>query len=116
MPNLIDYALIPLTQDKVAVIDLNRLPAISKFKWRAVKAQHNYYAKANVKKYDRTFTISMHRFIARTPFGMVCHHINQNSLDNRLINLVNMTKQEHERIHANNRITVKFERTPTILL
>jgi len=49
----------------------------------------------------------MHRFIARTPFGDVCHHINGDSLDNRFENLKNMGKQDHTMLERNNRIRIK---------
>jgi len=84
------------------------------FTWRAVKAQHNWYAKTTITRDGKTFDISMHRFIARTPFGQVCHHINRNSLDNREANLVNMEKSAHSAEHQMNNIQVKFEPTPTI--
>jgi len=108
-----NYRTIPLTQGKIAIVDAERYDALMKFSWRAVRAKHNWYAKANSKDPKKPWTISMHRFIARTPSGMVTHHINGNSLDNRKINLENQSKLQHTQYHANNSIRRKFETTPT---
>jgi len=106
--NLTNFACIKLTQGKVAIVDKDREAAIRKFKWRAVKHQRSYYAKTTIIKNGRQIDISMHRFIARTPFGLVCHHLNYNSLDNRRANLENMDKLSHTLLHQNNRIRKKF--------
>lgn len=102
------HTLIPLTQGKVAIITASREAALLKFSWRAVKSQWNWYAKATLGPKRPGIEISMHRFVARTPFGLVCHHDNRNSLDNRDENLENMTKQQHNLLHANNGVLVKF--------
>ena len=109
-PNI---GIIPLTHGKVAIVDKAKLSVLRNFAWRAVKAQHNWYAKATIVRNGNSIDISMHRFIARTPFGMVCHHINRNSLDNREANLVNMEKKAHTTEHQMNNIQVKFAATPT---
>jgi len=49
----------------------------------------------------------MHRFIAQTPRGMICHHRNHNSLDNRLDNLANQDKRSHTLHHQANSINIK---------
>ena len=107
------YGIIELTQGKVAIVDLDRVEALSHFAWRAVKSKYNWYAKATIHRDGKQFDISMHRFIARTKFPCVCHHKNRHSLDNRRINLETMTKKQHSLIHANNGLIVKFETTPT---
>jgi hypothetical protein len=112
--NNTNYAFIKLTQGKVAIVDADYVDVLKKFKWRAVQAHHNWYAKADIIHYGKKITISMHRFIARTPLGMITHHINENSLDNRRDNLSNMDKKSHHIHHANNRIIKKFAATPTI--
>lgn len=110
------FAIIKLTQGKFAIVDPERYQALSHFHWRAVKARCKWYAKTTIVKNGIRITICMHRFIARTPFGMVCHHKNSDSLDNRACNLENLEKRFHNIIHQNNRISVKFEATPTIKL
>lgn len=106
------YALIPLTQGKFAIVRANREAALLKFSWRAVQHKRSFYAKTTIVKNGRQIDISMHRFIARTPFGLVCHHDNRNSLDNRDENLVNMTKRAHDLLHTLSSILIKFEPVP----
>ena len=104
---------IKLTRGKVAIVDDDRYDALMKFSWRAVKHKRSYYAKTTIYKNGNRIDISMHRFIAKTPLGSVPHHNNYNSLDNRRLNLENMTRRNHNRFHANNKIRVKFKTTPT---
>lgn len=106
------YALIPLTQDKVAIVSASREAALLKFSWRAIQHKRSWYAKTTIVKNSRQVDISMHRFIARTPFGMVCHHDNKNSLDNRDENLINMTKEQHDLLHTLDNILIKYEPVP----
>lgn len=106
------YALIPLTQGKVAIVSEHRLSALQKFSWRAVRHKRSWYAKTTIVKNGRQIDISMHRFIARTPFGEVCHHDNRNSLDNRDENLINMTKQQHNLLHTLDNILIKYAPVP----
>ena len=109
----IDFRLIKLTNGKTAIVDAHRYDALMKFSWRAVQARSSWYAKTTIVKNGKPITICMHRFIARTPFGQVTHHINHNSLDNREANLQNMTKEDHTDRHRLERIQVKFKPTPT---
>ena len=106
-------AILPLTNGKVAIVDSDYLHILRLFHWRAVQARRNWYAKTSFDKNGKPITISMHRFIARTKFGQVCHHKNRNSLDNRRDNLVNMDKKKHSLEHQMNNIQVKFTATPT---
>lgn len=106
------YALIPLTQNRAAIVSAHREAALLKFSWRAVRHKRSWYAKTTIVKHGRQIDISMHRFIARTPREIVCHHDNKNSLDNRDENLINMTKQAHNLLHTLNSILIKFEPCP----
>jgi len=83
-----------------------------KFTWRAVQARSSFYAKATIYKNGLQIELSMHRFVARTPWGMICHHINGNSLDNRACNLKNWDKLSHHLHHANNKLRKKFAIDP----
>ena len=98
-----------MTQGKVCIVDALYKPILLKFNWRAVQAKRSWYAKADIVSHGKTITISMHRFIARTPRGMVCHHKNGNSLDNRKSNLENMTKKAHDLHHKNNKCLIKYQ-------
>jgi len=108
------FRFLTLPPNKIAIVDEDRFEALSKFAWRAVKKRFNWYAQATIQTKGGPVEISMHRFIARTPLGMVCHHINRNSLDNRRSNLLNMTKFDHRRLHADNNLRKKIDPTPTI--
>ncbi|MBA7611854.1 hypothetical protein ES703_19085 [subsurface metagenome] len=107
------YALIPLTRGKVAIVSAHREAALLKFSWRAVQHKRSWYAKTTITKNGKKIDISMHRFIARTPFDDICHHINRNSLDNRDENLQNMSKTDHDKDYQNNGILIKYGPTPT---
>ncbi|MBA7658077.1 hypothetical protein ES703_66025 [subsurface metagenome] len=111
-PRLDRYALIPLTQGKVAIVNAHREAALLKFSWRAVQHHRSWYAKTTITKNGRQIDISMHRFIARTRFPNVCHHDNRNSLDNRDDNLINMTKEQHDLLHTLDNILIQYEPVP----
>lgn len=99
---------IKLTQQKIAIVDDDRYDALMKFKWRAVRRRGGYYAKTTIYRNGNRIDISMHRFVAHTPFGLVCHHDNRNTLDNCRGNLANMTKKTHDFFHINDTIKIKF--------
>ncbi len=101
-----------LTDDMTAILDAYDYARLYRYKWRAVKHGRAYYAKTTVGVGVKQCDLSMHRMVAHTPFGMVCHHKNRNSLDNRLANLTNMTRQDHDMLHRNDTLTVKFSDGP----
>jgi hypothetical protein len=88
--------IIPLSKSKYAIVDRDLYQFLRKYHWKAVKSAHTFYAVAKFSLVGQNHYIKMHRLIAKTPVGMVCHHINGNSLDNRRCNLVNMTPEEHD--------------------
>lgn len=91
---------IELTQGKFAIVDVNVDPVIWEYQWRAIKWNFRWYA-YSTKRLDGTpARVAMHRLIAGTPFGMICHHANGNSLDNRLGNLLNMSNRFHAQLHG----------------
>ena len=100
---------VKLTKQKIAIVDDDRYDALMKFKWRAVKRRNSWYAKTTIYKNGNRIDISMHRFVAHTPFGMVTHHDNRNSLDNQRHNLINMNKGPHDDLHANDNLVIQFE-------
>ena len=92
--------MVKLTQGKFAIVDLDVDPVIWKYKWRAIKWNFRYYA-YSTKRLDGTpARIAMHRLIAGTSPGEICHHLNGHSLDNRLGNLINMTNRHHAELHG----------------
>lgn len=103
-----DSSTIELNDGKVCIVDTDLLPVLLKFKWRAVKARHNWYAKTSFRKGDKIITLSMHRFIAKTRLPQVTHHKNFNSLDNRRSNLQSMSKNSHKALHQLNNIKITY--------
>lgn len=91
--------MVKLTQGKFAIVDIDVNPVIWEFKWRAIKWNFRYYA-YSTKRLDGTRArVAMHRLLAKTPPGEIAHHLNKNSLDNRLGNLMNMTDRHHKELH-----------------
>lgn len=80
-----DFALvIPLTQGKVAIVDLEDYDRLSQFKWHAFKGRSGWYARRGLN--DRTWEW-MHRFLAGAVKGQKVDHQNGDGLDNRRDNL-----------------------------
>jgi len=103
---------IKLTQGKVAIVDVEMLPYICKWTWFAFQAKYKWYARTSVKSKKRSYHLSMHRLIAKTPSGLVCHHKNGNSLDNRKSNLTNMQRHDHENHHRIHTVRWKYAEIP----
>ncbi len=78
-----EHKLIPLTQGKFAIVDVDNYKRLNQYKWclSGIKGQH--YA---IRK-DHGKIVKMHHEILDVPEGMVCDHINHNRLDNRRCNL-----------------------------
>ena len=72
-------ALIPLTQNKVALVDRADFEWLSQYKWYAAKIGRRFYAC----RQEKGRTILMHREIMQAPKGMVVDHRKFNTLDNR---------------------------------
>jgi len=106
--------LIELSQGKFAIVDRPEPARLRYFKWRAIRCNFRWYAVSNVIQAGRRTTIAMHRFIAETPSNEICHHLNKNSLDNRLGNLMNMTNRQHAQLHKIRRWKRKNQRITTI--
>jgi len=85
---------IPLTQGQSSLVDDEDFEFLNQFKWYAHWSRHNkaYYA---TRKGQKQKHILMHRFLMKTPDGMVCDHINHNTLDNQKRNLRNCTFLEN---------------------
>lgn len=109
-PNATDseVRVISLGGQYLAIVDADLYDDLNHYRWRAVRYFRSYYARALTDPDRKHLGISMHRLIARTPRDMVCHHRNRNTLDNRRANLINMTRHDHEFLHKNNTLQVKF--------
>lgn len=82
--------IIPLSQQKYAIVDKADFEELSRFKWyyAAGYARRNELQPNGCRK-----TIFMHRIILGTPEGLETDHINGNTLDNRRSNLRAVTKE-----------------------
>lgn len=92
--------LIELTQGKFAIVDRPEPFQLRYFNWCAIKWNFRWYAIAWTSARGKRSCIAMHRLIADTPRGWVCHHYNRNSLDNRFANLLNQTPRHHRELHG----------------
>ncbi|MCJ7602243.1 MAG: HNH endonuclease [Desulfobulbaceae bacterium] len=101
--------MIPLGKGKFALVDPEDYATISKYHWSARKSKSGYYAVRKATYCGTRVTIFMHRQIMAAAAGQQVHHINQNRLDNRKINLQLLTPAEHSQIHLANRITRKIK-------
>ncbi len=82
-----EFRLIPLTQDKFAIVDPQDFEELNKFDWYAKKHRNTFYAVRSVRENGRHITINMHRLILQAPAGSIIDHKNRNGLDNRKANL-----------------------------
>lgn len=98
-----------MTNGGYALVDPDIYVKYFDYPWYRVRFNKTWYARAIIQEGRRKRTVFLHRLVAKTPRGMVCHHQNQNGLDCRRANLWNMTKSEHHRMHMTDRIRIKFE-------
>lgn len=102
---------IKLTKGKVALVDPADWILLPPHNWRAKLSWGGWYALRFDTVNGKTKATYMHRLIAHTPRGMICHHVNRNGLDNRRANLVNMTQSEHVQLSRMLKIAQINERT-----
>jgi len=95
--------LLPLSQNKFAIVDPDDYDRLSKYKWCVSKTRHTNYAMRRTKgkriKGSRVGrkVIMMHRCIMNAPPHLVVDHINHNGLDNRKLNLRLCTRAQNNR-------------------
>ena len=85
--------LLPLSQNKFAIVDADDYDRLNKYKWCLSRTPHTNYAMMRTKgkrvkgKRVKRKTIMMHRFIMNAPHHLLVDHRNHNGLDNRKQNL-----------------------------
>lgn len=91
--------LIPLTQGYFSKVDDEDFEWLSKYKWQ----YHAGYAKRGKYNEDKknNDTVKMHREIMQPPAGMVVHHKNHDTLDNRKENLIVTTQAMNTKSQRN---------------
>lgn len=92
---------IPLTQNKVAIVDDNDYETISQYKWYCVGGR---YAARDIRINKKRVCIYMHRYILGNNKKFDVDHINHDGLDNRKENLRLCTTSENM---GNQRIQIK---------
>lgn len=93
-------AQIPLQNGLFALCDPKWYDILIQLHWYAKKSRGLYYACAKVVIEGKVKFLRMHRIVANTPDGMIPHHWNGNSLDNREENLENITEFEHKKMFS----------------
>jgi len=81
------------------LFDRNLYNKIKNKKWKIDNKGYCYYINKSNKH------ILFHRLVVNCPKGLVVHHINQNTLDNRKENLKPMTICEHSHLHNPKKLT-----------
>lgn len=76
---------IPLSQGKYAIVDDEDFPAVSRFKWSAVKDKMTFYAHRQFKIDGRRKVVKMHSFILGC--SDLVDHKDGDGLNNRRCNL-----------------------------
>lgn len=103
---------IVLTNNKRAYVDFEDRHRIGLKGWKAKKSRGGWYAFKKARHGYLTQYVYMHRLIMNCPRGLIVHHKNRNTLDNRKSNLIIMTPEEHEHISRNLRIAKKINNFP----
>ena len=103
---------IPLTQGKVAVIDIRDSEQVLRYRWRAAKTGYVWYAEAHAPNKDgKQRTFRMHQLImGQPPVGHEVDHIDSNGLNNRRSNLRWATRRQncqHARPRSNAKSKLK---------
>lgn len=95
---------IPLTKNKVAIVDAADYQWLSKYKWNAAERSTTFYACRN-----NGTSVYMHRQITKDPKGLVVDHIDGNGLNNRGSNLRLCTVSENLRNRQPTRAGSKYK-------
>lgn len=95
----------------VAIVDPADWLLYNRPGWRAKKSRGGWYAYRIDLVNGRYRYTYLHRLIAKTPSGMICHHRNKKGLDDRRDNLQNMTPQEHEQLSRHLRNARQIQKT-----
>ena len=93
------------------VVDSLLYDFLAYYDWFVQRNRKSDYFYTYLYKNGRKRKAYLHRLVAATPSGLVCHHIDRNSLNNTRGNLRNMTRKEHHNLHSKDTLIVKFEDT-----
>jgi len=104
---------IPLTKNKITIVDDDDYEWLKKWKWHVIKGGNSFYALRNeylgVVNHKKILkTITMHREIINAPKGVMVDHINGDGLDNRKSNLRLCNKRQNGQNRINENKSSKF--------
>lgn len=83
---------ISLTKGKVAIVDDEDYEFLSMYKWHVLR---NKYAVRSVRENGSKRMVYMHREIMNPDVNLQVDHVNGNGLDNRKVNLRNVTQRQN---------------------
>jgi len=113
-PTIHNSRVVALSKGRFAVISLGSVGLVGAYHWKAIMWNFRWYAYSTRRIDGTRCRVAMHRLLADTPPGEVCHHYNKNSLDNRLGNLLNQMPRHHRELHRIRRWGRKNQRKTTI--
>jgi hypothetical protein len=96
-----NFKTIPLTQGKVAIVDIDDFEVLNRYVWRASHENNTWYAIRYENINGKQKSIRMHKQVTGFKYKMV-DHINQDGLDNRKNNLRNCN-------HSQNRMNSRLD-------
>jgi len=91
----VPYKIIELQKGFVCKLDPDDYEKLKKYHWYACKSFHCFYVLTTFRRNGRKVFVRMHRHIMHCKTGLVVHHINHNTMDNRRKNLMILTEEEH---------------------
>lgn len=101
--------IIPVSPGLFALVDPEDWIELRQYKWRVLKAKFCYYAVRRAWVDGKRKTIWMHHEVVGRQPGNHVHHKNLNTMDNRKLNLPQMSPHEHKELHKALRIAKKHQ-------
>lgn len=102
-----DHALVPLSRNKFAIIDLEDIDKVKDFNWYALKVKRTFYAARLIAK-TKEF-ILMHRILLNPSNNFQVDHKDNDGLNNKRSNLRLATKIQNDRNRKSYKGTSKYK-------
>jgi hypothetical protein len=92
-----NVAYVPLTQGYEAIIDVEDVPLVEGYNWRAMTTGRSMYAaRSGPRAGKERPLIMMHRVIAGDPEGLLVDHKDGNGMNNRRLNLRSASNTQNQ--------------------